>query len=143
MTKKKRNTNKKATSSSSSFAKITKSSSRTNSSNNRNTRLSTKSISYFCDGCNHIFNNKFDSSSQFIQNHMLVHSVKCKAAVKHCPCCNKDFMNESTFMYHLNKTNNRCKVYHNKRASSQSIAHGFNKSQVNISLVSTPDTQIR
>ena len=106
MTKKKRNTNKKATSSSSSFAKITKTSSRTNSSNNRNTRLSTKSTSYFCDGCNQIFNNKFDSSSQFIQAHMLVHSVKCKAAVKHCLCCNKDFMNDNKTGLHQDQQKN-------------------------------------
>ena len=134
--KRKRNSNPntkiQGTSSINSPSPKRKSSATGKSSIRSSTRSSTSSSkSYHCSGCNETFTGTFGSPTQFIRDHMSIRNP-CKNAIVQCECCKKLFIDNYCFSAHISKAKPRCKKYYKDKASLNSIAKGFNKTQVTI-----------
>ena len=87
--------------------------------------------SYHCIGCKTTFANSFNSSSDFIKNHMQVKPF-CSNYIIHCNYCKKMFMNEQCFMHHISKSNPSCKNYHLNQMELKRKSQSYKLSEVKI-----------
>ena len=94
------------------------------------TKSATPQRNYHCEGCNKNFT-RFNSVSEFLNNHMNISST-CRKAIVSCDKCKKCFVNEKGFMSHLSRSNKECLKFHNEAAIAKAKVESFSKSQVDI-----------
>jgi len=69
-------------------------------------------------------------------------NINCKNEVIYCECCKTGFIDKSSLISHLTKSNLSCRQYYDRKALSNSVASSFSTSEVNMIKSKNSTTEI-